>query len=131
MTDWTVDRELHPVFIRVNALTDLQGADTPEEIDRRLDRTVEVYDLLLKRGVVSRKKAEEVERQVNKLQDANFSTYVIASARRHPSGLIALSLKYGHDRAVDLVLERNLRLRRMTRVRASGRALRRPHWRTG
>ena len=53
-----------------------------------------------------------------KLIENNFGTYVIAEARRHPDGIVNLTLHHGRDKAKEILMERHRRLRRTIRVRA-------------
>jgi hypothetical protein len=118
--DFIPDREFHGIFMRVSAHIDLRGAFTPEEVNARILSAAKAYKSLAKSGYMSAKyayrHAGNLEKLVYTAGSTNFGTRAISTARRHPYGIENLTLNYGHGKAVDILLERNASLRRMTRI---------------
>ncbi len=118
--DFVPDKEFHILFIRISATVDLRGAFTPEEVNARIIREAKVRKLLAERGYMNPKAAYHAADNLEKLvytEGTDFGTRAISTARRHPDGLENLTLNYGYSKAVDILLERNRRFRRMTRIR--------------
>lgn len=116
-----IDREFHPIFKRVNAHTDLKGCHTPEDIRRKMNRTLKGYKLALKTGYIKDEKTKRrflnAEKKLKQLRDSDFPEATIAHANRHPDGIVNMTLQYGYDRARSLILARKTRLKRMIRMR--------------
>jgi len=119
--DFVPDREFHSVFMRISADVDLRGAFTPEEVNTRLIAAAKAYKSLAKRGYLGAKyayrHADNLEKLVYTRGRTDFGTRAVSTARRHPNGIENLTLNYGHGKAIDILLERSIRLRRMTRIR--------------
>jgi len=118
--DFVPDKEFHILFVRISATVDLRGAFTPEEVNRRILREAKVRKYLAERGYMSPRLAYHDADNLEKLvytQGTDFGTRAISTARRHPYGLENLTLNYGRTKAIDILLERRTRLRRMMRVR--------------
>lgn len=119
--DFVPDREFHGVFMRISADVDLRGAFTPEEVNARLIAAAKAYKSLAKRGYLGAKyayrRADNLEKLVYTAGKTDFGTRAISTARRHPYGIENLTLNYGRERAIDTLLERGRRFRRMTRIR--------------
>jgi hypothetical protein len=111
------DKELHSLFLRIRRDVDFKGAFTPAEIDNRLREAAEGLRLLGRRGYVKPEKANRSAENLEKLAGTNFAPTVIATARRHPYGPENLTLNYGRKGAMEIILERDRRLRRMMRTR--------------
>jgi len=118
--DFIPDKEFHLIFIRISDQIPLQGAFTPEEINARIIDRAKAYKYLAKRGYMSERTAYNRAKNLENLvytRGTDFGTRAIATARRHPNGIESLTLRYGYTKAVDILLERRTRLRRMTRIR--------------
>jgi len=118
--DFVPDKEFHILFVRISATVDLRGAFTPEEVNTRILREAKVRKLLAERGYMNPKAAYHDADNLEKLvytQGTDFGTRAISTARRHPYGLENLTLNYGRGKAIDILLERRTRLRRMMRIR--------------
>ena len=119
--DFLPDREFHPLFCRVSATVDLRGAFTPEEVNARIIVAAKTYKKLAKTGYMNPKRAyrraANLEKLVYTAGSTNFGIRAVSMARRHPHGLENLVLNYGQSRAIDILLERKTRLRRITRIR--------------
>lgn len=111
------DKELHSLFLRIRRDVDFKGAFTPAEIDNRLREAAEELRLFGRRGYVKPEKANRSADNLEKLAGTNFAPTVIATARRHPYSPENLTLNYGRKGAMDIILERDRRLRRMMRTR--------------
>jgi hypothetical protein len=111
------DNELHSLFIRIRRIVDFKGATTPATMDNRMFGGAEEYRYLGRRGYMNPEKANRAAANVEKLAGTNFAPAIIAMARRHPYGVEALTIKYGNKAAMDIIMERDRRLRRMTRIR--------------
>lgn len=111
------DKELHSLFLRVRRDVDFQDAFTPNEIDARLRDTAKELRILGRRGYLKPEKAERSANNLEKLTDTNFAPSVIAIAKRHPYGVENLTLNYGRKGAMDVILERDRKLKRMMRTR--------------
>lgn len=110
MTDWSIDREYIPAFDRVSEEIDFKGCRTPEDINERIERKQRANDFRAKHGIgehrISKKRAHYLNTQLQKLIDNEFGVYTIAHSRRHPDGVVNLTLLYGKDEAVDILLAR-------------------------
>jgi len=118
--DFVPDKEFHILFVRISATVDLRGAFTPEEVNTRILRGAKTLKFLAERGYMSPKRAYHDADNLEKLvytQGTDFGTRAISTARRHPYGLENLTLNYGRSKAIDILLERRTRLRRMMRTR--------------
>jgi hypothetical protein len=118
--DFVPDKEFHILFVRISATVDLRGAFTPEEVNTRILREAKARKLLAERGYMNPKAAYHDADNLEKLvytQGTDFGTRAISTARRHPYGLENLTLNYGRGKAIDILLERRTRLRRMMRIR--------------
>jgi hypothetical protein len=113
------DKELHSLFIRIRRDVDFQGAFTPNEIDERISEAAKYLRLLAKKGYMKPEKAYPAADNLEKLTGTNFAPHILAMARRHPYGVENFTLHYGRKAAMDLILERDLKLRRMMRTRRS------------
>jgi len=118
--DFVPDKEFHVLFVRISATVDLRGAFTPEEVNTRIIRGAKALKFLAEKGYMSPKRAYHDADNLEKLvytQGTDFGTRAISTARRHPYGLENLTLNYGRTKAIDILLERRTRLRRMMRIR--------------
>jgi len=118
--DFVPDKEFHILFVRISATVDLRGAFTPEEVNTRILREAKVRKYLAESRYMNPKAAYHDADNLEKLvytQGTDFGTRAISTARRHPYGLENLTLNYGRGRAIDILLERRTRLRRMMRLR--------------
>lgn len=118
--DFMPDKEFHGLFIRINHEIPLKGASTPEEVNARIIDHAKAWKSLAKSGYMNAKTAYRHADNLEKLvytAGTDFGTRAISTARRHPYGVENLTLNYGYSKAVDILLERNRRLRRMTRIR--------------
>jgi hypothetical protein len=111
------DKELHSLFMRTRRDVDYQGAFTPQEIDNRLREAVAELRYLAKRGYLNPEKACDAADNLEKLIGTNFAHSILAMAKRHPYGPENLTLHYGRKGAMDIILERDRKLRRMVRTR--------------
>jgi hypothetical protein len=119
--DFMPDKEFHHLFIRISNSVDLRRAFTPEEVNQRIIHASKELKFLAKEGYVRPKtgyhRADNLEKLVYTGGRTDFGTRAVSMARRHPDGLENLTLNYGYSKAVDILIERNMRLRRMTRRR--------------
>lgn len=111
------DKELHSLFLRVRRDVDFQGAFTPNEIDERLRKSAKVLRILAREGYEKPWQAERRAKNLEKLESTYFAPSVIAMARRHPYSVENLTLNYGSKGAMDVILERERKLRKMMRTR--------------
>jgi hypothetical protein len=111
------DKELHSTFIRIRRIANFYHAFTPVEIDARLRDGAEEQRILARRGYLNPEKAERSAKNLEKLEGMNFAPCIIAMARRHPYGVENLTINYGRKGAMDIILERDRRLKRMMRTR--------------
>lgn len=99
MTDWVVDKELMPIFDRLSETIEFKGAYILDEFNERLKQKQRAFDYRAKNPIlsthISRKKAKRSKENLQKLIDADFGAYVIAHARRHPDGIVNLTLHVG------------------------------------
>ena len=91
------DSEFNAIFDRVSAKVDLQGANTPEEVNRRLNQKIKQYPPKLSSGWRS---------FLKRLIFAGFGRRTIDEAVSQPYGLVGLTLKHGRERAKDILLAR-------------------------
>jgi hypothetical protein len=119
--DFVPDKEFHKIFMKISYSVDLRGAFTPEEVNARVTRESKALKFLAKEGYMKPETAyhdaDNLEKLVYTAGKTDFGTRAISTARRHPYGVENLTLNYGRGRAIDILFERNRRLRRMTRIR--------------
>ena len=115
--DLMTDMEFHKAFIRINNAVPFDGCRSPEEINRRIAEEVRTLRILGDRGYLSEASANRKADNLEKVVGTSFATRTISRARRHPNGLENLTLNFGYRKAIDILFERNRRLRRMTRIR--------------
>lgn len=115
--DFMPDKEVHKKFIRICYDVDVKGALTPDELDRRIKDAAETLRFLGKRGYMDAERANRNADNLEKVVGTSFSPRVISIARRHPYGIINLTLNYGPKEAVKMVMEHERRLRGMLRTR--------------
>jgi len=121
--DFLPDKEFHPIFDRVSRKVDLKGAGTPAEINERLTRKIKEYKRQLKK---KRLKPSRVKRLISGLRGLIFSGFgrrAIDEAIANPRGEVALTLRYGREKAKEILVERarkrigSLRVRKRLRKR--------------
>lgn len=95
--DFLSDKEFHEIFDRVSAKVDLRGANSPEEVNRRLKQKIKEYPPRLSSGWIS---------FLKRLMFAGFGRRTIDQAIANPRGKVALTLKYGKEKAKDILLAR-------------------------
>ena len=95
--DFMSDKEFHELFDRVSAKVDLRGANSPEEVNRRLKQKIKEYPPRLSSGWIS---------FLKRLMFAGFGRRTIDQAVANPQGKVALTLKYGREKAKDILLAR-------------------------
>jgi hypothetical protein len=121
MTDWTVDREYIPSFDRVSKIIDFKGCGTADEIHECIRQKQRANDfratLKQLRPRFSKKSAQYENEQLQKLIDNDFGVYTIAYANRHPDGIVNLTLRYGREKAEQLLLARAINRRGTLRPR--------------
>jgi hypothetical protein len=121
LTDWVIDKEIAPLFVRVSEYVDMQEAYTPDEIHQRMKQKIKHYKFFCEKGYCSPKKYRQTKENLEKLIENDFGSYVIAHARRHPDGIVNLTLHHGREKAKEILLERHRRMKRTIRVRAERR----------
>jgi hypothetical protein len=95
--DFIPDKEFHKIFDRVSKIVDLKGADTPQEVNRRLNQKIKEYPPRISSGWIS---------FLKRLIFAGFSRRVIDQTISQPYGLVGLTLKHGRERARHILLAR-------------------------
>jgi hypothetical protein len=121
--DFLPDKEVNIIFGRFSRHVPTKGAYTPEELRQRTKRKIKDYERakkITKELGIEKKAIERInraEKNLKKLNDSDFPEIVIAKARRNPDGKIALTLKYGPEKAKDILLARARRLKRMIMMR--------------
>ena len=123
-SDWTVDREYIPVFDRVSEEVNFLGCRTPDDIHECIRRKQRANNFRAEHKLlgthIPKKSAHYKNEQLQKLIDNDFGAYTISHARRHPDQIVNLTLHYGKDKAVDILLARarkrigTVRMRRPT-----------------
>lgn len=104
--DFMPDKEFHKIFNRISKIVDLKGAGTPQEINRRLNRKINEYRDLPRRTQLAVFFARSRMPNLKKLIFAGFSRRTVDEAVANPRGEIALTLKYGRERARDMLRKR-------------------------
>jgi len=95
--DFLPDYEFNSIFNRVSAKVDLRGANSPEDVNRRLNQKIKEYPSRLSSGWIS---------FLKRLIFAGFSRRVIDQSISQPYGLVGLTLKHGRERARHILLAR-------------------------
>jgi len=93
--DFLFDYEFRQIFNRISEKVDLRGANTPEEVNRRLHQKINEYPSRLSSGWIS---------FFRKLIPS-FGRRTIDQVIAKPSGIVALTLKYGRKTARRISLE--------------------------
>lgn len=104
--DFLSDKEFHKIFNRISKIVDLKGAGTPQEINERLNQKVEKDRYLSGKNELALFHARGRIPELKKLIFAGFARRTIDEAVANPRGKIALTLKYGRERAKDMLLKR-------------------------
>jgi len=104
--DYLPDHEFNEIFDRVSEKVDLRGANSPEEVKRRLNEKIKEYPPRLSSGWIS---------FLERLIFAGFGRRVIDESVSKPYGIIALTLRHGKKIAEAIVLDRERRLREYVR----------------
>ena len=104
--DFLADKEFHKLFDRISKIVDLKGAGTPQEINRRLNRKIKEYRYLPRKSQLAVFFARSRMPNLKKLIFAGFGRRTIDEAVANPRGKIALTLKYGREKARDILRKR-------------------------
>jgi len=104
-TDFMPDKEFHPIFDRVSAVVDLKGAGTPAEINKRLREKIRAYETQEGKRL-NPVRTKRLISQLRGLMFAGFGRRTIDEAVANPQGKVALTLKYGREKAKDILLAR-------------------------
>jgi len=115
--DFMTDKEVHKKFMRITYAVPVQGAFTPNELDRRITDAAETLRFLGQRGYMDAQKANSNADNMEKVVGTGFAPRVISIARRHPHGIINLTLNYGPQEAMKIIVKRDRQLRGMMRTR--------------
>jgi hypothetical protein len=114
--DLMTDVEFHMAFMRISYAVDFKGVRTPDGIDSRIKEEASTLRILGERGYFREESAHHKADNLRKIAGTSFATRTISTAKRHPQGLENLTLNFGREKAIDILIERNIRLRRMTRM---------------
>jgi len=107
--DFIPDKEFHKIFNRVSKKVDLKGADTPQEINRRLNRKIKEYSHSSGITPLAQFRARRRISELENLMSAGFGRRTIDEAVANPREKVALTLKYGRKKARDILLARERR----------------------
>jgi len=106
--DFMPDREFHPLFDRTSKRVNLQGCETPEEINARLIRRIKEQKAIYGNTPLSPFQGENKVAGIRTLINAGFGRRTIDEAMARPRGKVALTLKYGRDKALRIEKRRKL-----------------------
>ena len=115
--DFIPDKEFHKIFNRVSKKVDLKGAGTPQEINRRVNRKIKELSYLSGKTPLAQFRANRQISHLRNLIAAGFARRTIDEAVAKPHGIVALTLKYGREKAKDILLDRARRRLGSLRVR--------------
>jgi len=104
--DFIPDKEFHKLFNRVSRKVNLKGAGTPQEINRRLNWKIKEYSYLSGTTPLAQFRAKRRISDLENLISAGFGRRTIDEAVAKPRGKVALTLRYGRQRAKDILLAR-------------------------
>lgn len=104
--DFIPDKEFHRIFDRVSKIVDLKGAGTPQEINERLNRKIKEGRYLPRRSQLGLFLARSRIPNLKRLIFAGFGRRTIDEGVARPQGIVALTLKYGREKAKDILLAR-------------------------
>jgi hypothetical protein len=104
--DFIPDKEFHKIFNRISKIVDLEGAGTPGEINERLNQKINEYRYLPGKNQLALFRARSRIPELKKLIFAGFGRRTIDEAVSNPRGKVALTLKYGREKARDILLAR-------------------------
>lgn len=104
--DFIPDKEFHRIFNRVSKKVNLKGAGTPQEINRRLNRKIEEYRYLSGTTPLAQFRVKRRISDLENLISAGFGRRTIDEAVAKPQGKVALTLKYGREKAKDILSAR-------------------------
>lgn len=88
--DYLPDYEFNEIFDRVSKKVDLRGANSPKEVNRRLNQKIKEYPPRLSSGWIS---------FLRRLMFAGFGRRTIDEAVAQPYELVGLTLKFGREKA--------------------------------
>ncbi len=100
---------------------DMKGAYTREEINRRVEAAEKAALYLGRRGDLDPQTVRQRIARLAKLRKADIGSRAISEARRHPDGMVNLTLHYGRDKAFGMRIDRMQRLRRLEKTRRAER----------
>lgn len=119
--DFLPDKEFHIIFDRISRKVNLQGAYTPDEIDRRLKHRIKADEFAIESGYLedekTKRRFKRDKKNLKKLVRQGFAERTIAYARRHPDDKVALTLHHGYAKAKEILLARSRRFKYMLRKR--------------
>jgi len=106
--DFMADAEFHPVFNRTSKRVNLQGCSTPEEINTRLKQ--KIYDIkqTYNVGPFGPIIAQRRVAPLRNLITGGFAIRCIDEATSQPKGIVALTLKYGREKALRIINRRKM-----------------------
>ena len=104
--DFIPDKEFHKIFNRVSKKVNLKGASTPEDVNRRLKQKIKEYSYLSGKTPLAQFRTKRRISHLKNLISAGFGRRTIDEAVANPRGKVALTLKYGREKARDILLHR-------------------------
>lgn len=117
--------EFHRIFHRTAQTVNLKGKFTAEEIEEELVRVRDICKRLSERAETRKTQTKYRFKavQLDRLIEYGFPQRVIAEARAKPKGIVALTLRYGHEEAKRRMLAQARTRTRMTLIRRNRRSL--------
>jgi hypothetical protein len=106
--DFLPDVEFHPLFDRTSKRVNLRGCGTPEEIHTRLKQRIREYKAIYGNTPISQFQGENKVAGLRTLIASGFGRRCIDEAMARPRGKVALTLKYGRDKAIRIINRRKL-----------------------
>ena len=106
--DFLPDVEFHPLFNRTSKKVNFQGCGTPEEINARLKQRIREYKALYGNTPISQFQGENKVAGLRTLIASGFGRRCIDEAIAHHRGKVALTLKYGRDKAIRIINRRKM-----------------------
>ena len=104
--DFMPDKEFHSLFDRINKYVNLQGCNTPADVNECLYSKIRSLKTLAKRGQINTRQVIRQISEYKKLIFSGFGRRTIAEAVADPRGKVALTLQYGRKKAREILLAR-------------------------
>lgn len=103
--DFLPDHEFNQVFDRISKKIDLQGCANAQEVHSRLKTRIHEYRMIYSTPLRALQNDSKIS-VLRNLIAAGFGRRTIDEAIANPRGTVALTLKYGREKALRIIEKR-------------------------